>query len=188
MPNPFTLLDLNLTLLRSAKRGHLFELQKALALGADSLFYDSSSRTALHLAAQEGHPDCVALLIPFCDVHHTDLIGCTALHYAAYHGHSDCVELLLSSSNLNQLDLNGNTPLMLAAGNGHFSSVSLLLPQSNCSLVNVAGRTALHCSTLNGHSSCTRLISEVLLVQNELDTLEHHTPRPHPSNALRRPL
>lgn len=72
----------------------------------------------MHLAAQEGHIECVTQLLSYAsiNVNAQDDDCWTPLHIAALNGHSDCVELLLSHKNIyvNIQDTNGNTPLKVA--------------------------------------------------------------------------
>ena len=59
---------------------------------------DDDGRTALHLAARNGHKDVVALLLDKMDgasIAAKDDEGKTALHWAAENGHKDVVALLL---------------------------------------------------------------------------------------------
>jgi ankyrin repeat protein len=79
---------------------------------------NGGGQTALHLAAQFGHPEMVALLLDHgaaIDVKSLAL-GATALHYAAYAKQSDVVKLLIQrKANLEIVDSTGATPLLGAA-------------------------------------------------------------------------
>ena len=57
---------------------------------------DYDGRTALHLAAAEGHVDCVDFLLKYCNVPHDmqDRWGNTPMDEANSFGHNIVVELL----------------------------------------------------------------------------------------------
>ena len=63
--------------------------------GADATLRDAKGKTALHLAAGDGHWEAVAVLAHPSAVDLRDLYDGTALQAAAAHGHLACVRLLL---------------------------------------------------------------------------------------------
>lgn len=64
--------------------------------GMDMTLSDYDGRTALHLAAAEGHVDCVEFLLKHCDVPHNvhDRWGNSPLEEAMAFGHTAVIELL----------------------------------------------------------------------------------------------
>ena len=97
---------------------------------------ERGGRTALHIAAQEGHGNCVeALLRGGCDMLSTTTYepdkSSTALHLAARENRLDSIEAILkfdkNKAALNAMDGQGKQPLHVAALNGHGPAVRLLL-------------------------------------------------------------
>ena len=84
--------------------------------------------TALHVAAMEGHPEVVQLLLEagFQDVARE---GRTALHWASGRGHLEVVRLLLEAkAQKDHVDLrDGVTALDVSLQKGHWEVVQLLL-------------------------------------------------------------
>ncbi|MGB9635265.1 MAG: ankyrin repeat domain-containing protein [Candidatus Micrarchaeia archaeon] len=86
---------LNKELLRCAREGDLQGLQDALKKGADVNAKNNYGETAGHYAAQNGHKDCLELLINAgLNVNARDNGGGTAGYYAARNGHIHCLKLL----------------------------------------------------------------------------------------------
>ncbi|KAM8892731.1 cortactin-binding protein 2 isoform 2-T2 [Spinachia spinachia] len=85
--------------------------------------------SALLAAAQNGHAECVTLLLSSgspADV--SDGNGFTPLHLAAAHGHSSCVEVLLSAgAAVDRAAAGGQTSLSLACEAGGLDCVRVLL-------------------------------------------------------------
>lgn len=89
---------------------------------------DAHGRTPLHIAALNGHPACIDLLITNgARVDDPGTQEYTPLHCAAANGHAKCVLILMHY----RADINAvakhKTPLMIAAINGHEKCVQLLL-------------------------------------------------------------
>ncbi|CAM1306442.1 TANC2 (predicted) [Pycnogonum litorale] len=91
--------------------------------------FDVYGRTALMLAAMEGHHGVLELLLTKkASVNRTDKQGLTALCWACLKGQLHTAEYLLEhGSDINHTDKNGRTPLDLAAFNGNAKLVSLLI-------------------------------------------------------------
>ncbi|KAI8643885.1 hypothetical protein BD408DRAFT_414043 [Parasitella parasitica] len=95
LPNAESLYPLHL----AARQGHA-ELCRVLSQNKQDL--DKADKyntwTPLFWAANDGHVDCVRILINAgCKVNAKDENGKTALYYAAWEGHMDCVQLLLDA-------------------------------------------------------------------------------------------
>jgi hypothetical protein len=83
-------------------------------------------QSALYFAAQNGHVDCVRLLIEGrADVNQTDVRGYSPLYMAALMGHVDIVRLLIDSGAYGA-DLNQEI-VLVAEAKGHVQVVELLL-------------------------------------------------------------
>lgn len=79
---------------------------------------DSNRRTALHVAAEEGHSSVVSALIQNgADYDAVDIEGNNALHFAVREGHLPVVRALLTESHVNAEAINnmGWTPLHVLA-------------------------------------------------------------------------
>eukprot|EP00927_Polykrikos_kofoidii_P064265 TRINITY_DN59377_c0_g1_i1.p1 TRINITY_DN59377_c0_g1~~TRINITY_DN59377_c0_g1_i1.p1 ORF type:complete len:339 (-),score=50.41 TRINITY_DN59377_c0_g1_i1:102-1118(-) len=94
---------------------------------------DDSGRSALLIAAAEGHVSLCRTLLDRADFHginHVDLIGSTALHFAAGNDHVSICEVLLASprfeSDLNTTNVHGKTSLDFAVEFGHSTTVAAL--------------------------------------------------------------
>jgi len=85
--------------------------------------------TALHLAAMNGHPEVLRVLINYgADVDKTENNhGATALHFAAYGGHKKSVSLLIEAdAQVNIKDASGSTAIDHAEQESHKSIVKQL--------------------------------------------------------------
>ncbi|KAH6883795.1 hypothetical protein BKA70DRAFT_1341522 [Coprinopsis sp. MPI-PUGE-AT-0042] len=91
-----------------------------------------AGKTALMLAAGEGHAECVEFLLDKrkddVDVNATDNTKCTALMHASRRGHSRAVEILLQycSVDLRAVDEAGRTAINMAQDSGYDNIVFLL--------------------------------------------------------------
>ena len=118
-------------------------VKSLLANGNDVKATNIKGQTALMIAAGEGSPTMIELLLPISDVKATDNYGGTALIYAARSANDKSVELLLPRSDVKATDNYGYTALMIAAFFGKEKSVELLLPRSDVKATNDYGKTAL---------------------------------------------
>ena len=132
-------------LLLAATRGNTTEVQQLLDLGVDpNKARDLLGFTALHLAANYGHPCATKVLLKY-NAHPDakDNVETTPLHYATIYGHSAVVkELLEHGAHPDAKDNVGATPLHYAVRYGCLEIVQVLLTHgANPNLPNNQGRT-----------------------------------------------
>lgn len=106
----------------------------------------------LGAAAENGHLECVKLLISVCD---PKAGNSDALRFAAENGHTECVRALIPVSDPTAAN---SDALGFAAENGHTECVKLLIPVSDPKALN---SYALRKAAENGHSECVRLLIPV---------------------------
>eukprot|EP01052_Picozoa_sp_SAG31_P000296 SAG31_NODE_9_length_42330_cov_441.979162_11_plen_1177_part_00 len=119
--------------------------------------HPASGAGPLHMAAYQGHVDCVEELLSFgADPFQTDLMGLSALHYAA--NREDVLYALLSSSSAARLAVNteaepnGETALLLASFHGDDGAIDCLMEyEADVDSVDSSGTTPLHMAALHGH-------------------------------------
>nr|AUF40282.1 PD-L1-specific ankyrin repeat protein [synthetic construct] len=145
--------DLGKKLLEAARAGQDDEVRILMA-------NDAFGDTALHLAADWGHPEIVKILLlqPGGDV---DANGDTALHLAAKNGHPEIVKILLLQPG-GDVDAHGNTALHLAAVTGHPEIVKILLlqPGGDVDAQDKFGKTAFDISIDNGNEDLAEILQE----------------------------
>ncbi|KAK7874088.1 hypothetical protein R5R35_004631 [Gryllus longicercus] len=134
---------------RAACKGRLLLLRDLLHSGVDPNAVDVNGWTALHLAAEGAHSECVKILLDSfakaCYVGGPKMQ--TPLHVAAEKGHTDCLESLLirAPSSINVRDHYGWTALHCAAFNKWPECVKVLLRYGvDIALTNSRGESALH--------------------------------------------
>lgn len=116
---------------------------------------EKSDRTALFLAAEEGHLEAVMRLIDMrCNVTIRDKEGETAVHVAARKGHQVVVKrlLMMADALVDDRDVEGRTALHVAAENGHTEVVDVLLEfNAGADTETIKGMTPFHYAAMNGH-------------------------------------
>ena len=92
-----------------------------LLAGCDIDRQDNDGYTALMIASQFGHADCVtALIAAKCDLDKQDNDRLTALMYASRNDHTDCaIALIAAKCDLDKQDNDGWTALMYASRKGN---------------------------------------------------------------------
>ena len=153
----------------AAFHGKLAKLLKYLEAEDDTLldcpsvdWADAGGMTALHGACQEGHAECVELLLragAVADRASND--GLTPLHIACENGHVGCVpELLRAKASLTAVDkANAATPLHCACLSGSADCVEALLgARAGVDAVDTEGATPLILAAHRGHTRCVELL------------------------------
>lgn len=111
-------------LLKAAGEGQWKQLQVVLAQSSNAAALinhcDESGQTALHLAADKGHVECVQKLLEHgANVNAIDRDGISVLQAAVIAGEVEICRLLLEKgANPDQADMDGDTPRSCAADDG----------------------------------------------------------------------
>lgn len=133
---------------------------------------DSKGRTALHLAARDGHGEMVKYLLSKGALQLADQADETPLHLAAERGHATVVECLIGNGLAYHSRLGGpRTPLHIAAQQGQEEVVEVLLRQRQVDVNAQFGSnllTPLHLAARSGHE----LVVRRLLAQDSIRHLE----------------
>jgi ankyrin repeat protein len=152
---------LNDQLKQAARLGDVSGLIQALDGGAQAFAGESA---ALGSAAQEGHAECVKLLMEVSDPKANES---GALRWAALWGHAECVKLLIPVSDPLE---NDSLALRWAAAYGHGECVALLIEVSDPLVMN---SDALRWAAKGGHADCVRLLlpasDPLAMDEDELD-------------------
>ena len=125
---------------------------------------DFCGRTALILAAQEGHEDVVNILLGQKEVNPNkeNNFGLTPLTYATLGGHEDVVKILLGWEEVNpdKPDNDGRTPLWYAATYGLEGVVKILLGREEVDpdKPDNDGRTPLSHATIGGFEGVVKIL------------------------------
>ncbi|CAH1175954.1 unnamed protein product [Phaedon cochleariae] len=144
-------------LVRAAAQGHLDAVQsllgvagggnKAAATRPASVDARSSGKTALQVAAHQGHAHVVLALVKAgASVNASDNDGDTCLHYAAFGNQPEVLELLVKTNvDVNASNRSGCTALHIAAHKQPAKCVQILLAGgANPNSTDLYGDTALH--------------------------------------------
>ena len=131
--------------------------------GVDVDHRDEEQRTALHLAAFEGHYAVVGLLIEHgADIDAIDGVGRTPLMFAASGPFPRTVQYLLDAGA--EVDVVDNdeqfTALMFAAAEGQLENVKYLVEAgADVSRKDVDGETAIDFAKANGHAEVAQWLT-----------------------------
>lgn len=150
-------------LIKTAKR----LLSKETTAQLDVNESNSAGRTPLLVAAANGNPEMVELLIANGAIlDHPDNDGATALLIAATAGEATVAEALLQAgADTTKLDSSGHSALHLAAWSGDPKVIKLLLERMKVAQsITTSGYTPLHAAAWNGHE-----LAVVALLQGGAD-------------------
>ena len=136
-------------LVSAAQAGDAAKVSSLLAYGANPR---SKKSGALVAAGENGHVECVRLLLPVSDAKAAESL---ALRVAANYGHAECVRMLLPLSDAKAENFYA---LRSAACSGHVECVRMLLAASDAKAMN---SYALQLAAANGHAECVRLLLPV---------------------------
>ena len=146
MADPYNT-QMNRQLLQCAKTGDLAGVERLLAVGADPC---NNNSEPLAWAANNGHAECVKLLIPVSD---PKAESYPALRWASKNGQAECVKLLIPVCDPKA---NSSMALLYGAQSGQAECVKLLIPVSDPKAYN---SRALRYSAMNGHAECVKLLT-----------------------------
>jgi ankyrin repeat protein len=139
---------------RGAAVGDVAELGRVMP-GANLDDRGKGGDAALHIAALNGFPDCVALLLPHSDPMARNANGMTALHCACLGGHAGIAVRLIVGSAPELVDAVDNferSALHVAAHQGDAATVEALLRAGALATAALDGKTPLHLAARQGHS------------------------------------
>uniref|UniRef100_A0A3B4C4M1 Cortactin-binding protein 2 n=1 Tax=Pygocentrus nattereri TaxID=42514 RepID=A0A3B4C4M1_PYGNA len=161
--DPVPLDDGHTILLQAASQGNVTLLSMLLnqdpPMDISHLQQDLTS--ALFSAAQNGHPECLNLLLTLgVSADAPDKNGFSPLHIAAANGHDRCVQALLGhGAEVERECVGGRTALILASEHGGVECVRVLLDAgANRSHITADSCTALHAAVSLGHVGPLKLL------------------------------
>ncbi|XP_060779898.1 cortactin-binding protein 2 isoform X3 [Neoarius graeffei] len=161
--DPVPLDDGHTLLLQAASQGNVTLLSMLLnqdpSMDVSHLQQDLTS--ALFSAAQNGHTECLKLLLNFgASADAPDENGFTSLHITAANGHHGCVRALLEhGTEVERECVRGRTALILATEHGNAECVRALLDAgANRSHITADSCTALHAAVSSGHVDALKLL------------------------------
>mmetsp|Transcript_24269 Transcript_24269/g.33318 ORF Transcript_24269/g.33318 Transcript_24269/m.33318 type:complete len:163 (+) Transcript_24269:133-621(+) len=124
-----------------------------------SQFKESGNTQALYVAAENGFPEIVQILLERGAKVETPKNKKTPLYIAAQRGHQRVVQVLLEKgANMNFLNEDGKTPLYIAAERGHHATVQILLENGADPETSKNETTPLFIASQNGHDEVVQLL------------------------------
>jgi hypothetical protein len=158
-----------LALTRAADTGDEDTVRALIAVGTDVNARDAHDRTALMIAAENGHGAVASILLengadPNAVGRH---VGDTALMNAAYRGHADIVTVLIGhGADVNAVRRDGVTALILAARKDRVDIVETLLEKgAKVDAADDEGRTPLMIAKANGNVGMIEMLTRAGALQ-----------------------
>ncbi|CAO3659485.1 unnamed protein product [Umbelopsis ramanniana] len=146
---------------RAVALGSVEDAEQLLWFGADVGLIDGRGRSAIHLAALNGHAPMITLLHAYdADVNAADYLSETALHMAARLGHEMAARVLLQcGADVNDETMPLQTALHLAVSHGHINIVtSLLIHGARLEAQDKDLVRPLHLAAFNGYTEILLLL------------------------------
>ncbi|MFG0263852.1 MAG: ankyrin repeat domain-containing protein [Rhodopirellula sp. JB055] len=148
----------------AAMLGDLAGVKRLAGQGVEASSMDEQKRTALQMAAFDGHTPVVEwLLSKEVEVDHRDSFGRTALMYASTADNAETVKLLLDAgAAVDLVDSEEHfSPLMFAAAEGQMAVVELLLEAgADPTKTDIDGETAIDFASSNGHTEVVKRLQK----------------------------
>jgi ankyrin repeat protein len=148
-------------LTKSIRQGDLDGVNRALIRRHNPSKRYAEGKTPLMLAAVEGQPEIIRLLMEYgANIRTRDKLGNTALIYAASAGHDAAVDALLDNgAPIDKRNKRGVSALIIAARLGHAYVVERLVERgADTGLADHTGRSALDWGRDNRHAAIVRLL------------------------------
>ncbi|KAK7409059.1 hypothetical protein QQX98_008763 [Neonectria punicea] len=155
-------------LYQAARNSHVETVEALLRHNADASFLSKYDRTVFHLAAAQGHPKIVKMLLDEgkADMEALDSLGLSALYLASLWGHHQVVDVLLQMGADPDMGIPKDdslktwSPLVTASDDGYQRCVRLLLDgKANPDISGPSG-TPLRYAAIRGHMDvCNMLLA-----------------------------
>jgi ankyrin repeat protein len=149
----------------AVKNGDYNKVKQILAAGID-VDVTEDTKTALMLAAKEGHQNIVKLLLENgANINKKNKSHNTALHFAVFNKHNNIVKLLIEKgAEINAKGYAGQTPLVLAAEIDNIEAAKLLIQKgADIKAVDHASCTALTYAILHENKELINILKPMLI-------------------------